>query len=192
MTMRDSVLRVKRTSMSIEKRLLSAPEPSDEDIRYFTDLCQCIGFVVLHWSLIEQQLDNWVNVCANNCGGKPFLGGKGVPQALKRKAIFLKRCLRGLPALAPFRDECIRLIGRILAASNKRHDLIHGAITELRPDPTTGAFSFRRIGYRGDDHTVTEFTVTPNDFHKFAPVLTDLVTDSITFSQKLGDRFLGC
>jgi hypothetical protein len=169
----------------------SPSEPTDVDIRYFADLCQCIGFVVVHWSLIEQQLDNWVNACANNAGGKPFLKDKGVPQALKRKATFIKRCLRELPALAEFRDECASLLSRVLSASNRRHDLIHGAITELRPDPATGAFKFRRIGYDGDDHTLTEFNVTPSDFRAFAPVLTDLVTDAIAFSQRLGDKFLG-
>jgi hypothetical protein len=87
-----------------------ANEPTDGDIRYFADLCQCIGFVVVHWSLTEQQLDNWVNVCANNAGGKLFLEGKGVPQALKRKATFIKRCLRELPDLSAFRDECAGLL----------------------------------------------------------------------------------
>lgn len=166
-------------------------EPTDEDIRYFADLCQCIGFVVVHWSLTEQQLDNWVNVCANNCGGKTFLEGKGMPVALKRKATFIKRCLREIPDFAPFREECASLLSRILSASNRRHDLIHGAITELRPDPTTGVFRFRRIGYDGDEHTLTDFTVSPNDFREFAPVLTDLVTDTIALSQRLGDTFLG-
>jgi hypothetical protein len=165
-------------------------EPSDEGIRYFADLCQVIGFVVIHWSLTEQQLDNWVNVCAHNVGGKPFLDGKGVPLSLKRKATFIKRCLRELPDLADFREECAGLLSRVLAASNRRHDLIHGAVTELEPDPLTGAFKFRRIGYDGDNHTFTEFTITPNDFRDFAPVLTDLVTDAIAFSQRLGDRFL--
>jgi hypothetical protein len=169
----------------------NSDEPTDEDMGNFSYLCQCIGFVVVHWTLTEQQLDNWVNVCANNAGGKLFLEGKGVPQALKRKATFIKRCLRELPDLSEFRDECAGLLSRMLSASNRRHDLIHGAITELKPDPVTGAFKFRRIGYVGDDHTLTEFTVTPNDFRAFAPVLTDLVTDSIAFSQKLGDKFLG-
>src|ERR1700686_602478 len=93
-------------------------EPTDEDIRYFADLCQVIGFVVIHWSLAEQQLDNWVNVCAHNAGGKPFLDGKGVPQALKRKVTFIKRCLREFPAIAEFRDECTDLLSRFLSASN--------------------------------------------------------------------------
>ena len=164
--------------------------PTDEDIRYFADLCQCIGFVVLHWSLTEQQLDTWISICVNNCGGTPLLDGASVPASLKRKARYIRRCLNRLPQLAPFRDDCRAILDRILAASNKRHDLIHGATTELRPDLTTGAFRFRRIGYTGNTHTVTEFTLTPNDFREFSPVLTDLVTDAIAFSRKLENTFL--
>jgi hypothetical protein len=165
--------------------------PTDEDIRYFADLCQCIGFVVVHWALTEQQLDNWVNVCFNNCGGSKFQKGRGVPRSLKPKLAFLNKCLKTVPALAEFREEGVDLLTRLSSASQTRHDLIHGAITELRPDPTSGAFKFRRIGYDGDLHTLSEFAITPNDFRDFAPVLTDLVTDSIAYSQKLGDRFLG-
>jgi hypothetical protein len=63
-----------RFSECRQRRHMSKPpqEPTDEDVRYFADLCQCIGFVVVHWSLTEQQLDNWVNVCFNNCGGSKF------------------------------------------------------------------------------------------------------------------------
>ena len=68
---------------------------------------------------------------------------------------------------------------------------MHGSLMELRPDPVTGAFKFRRIGYKGDLYLISEFTLTPNDFREFAPVLSDLVTDAIAFSQKLADRFPG-
>jgi hypothetical protein len=181
-----------RTSISFMIENSPQPqEPTDEDIRYFADLCQCIGFVVVHWSLTEQQLDNWVNVCFNNCGGSKFQNGSGVPRSLKPKLAFLRMCLKTLPALAEFRTEGVALLSRVSLASKRRHDLIHGAITELRPDPATGAFRFRRIGYDGNLHTLSEFTITPDDFRAFAPVLTDLVTDTIAFSQRLGDRFLG-
>jgi hypothetical protein len=76
-------------------------DDADENSGYFLDLCQCIGFVVLHWSLIEQQLDNWVNVCFINCGGKQFQQKGGVPRSLTSKTDFLKRCFNRLPVLAP-------------------------------------------------------------------------------------------
>jgi hypothetical protein len=182
-----------RFSECRQRRHMSKPpqEPTDEDVRYFADLCQCIGFVVVHWSLTEQQLDNWVNVCFNNCGGSKFQNGRGVPRSLKPKLGFLRKCLKTLPVLAEFRDEGVCLLSRVSSASERRHGLIHSAITELRPDPATGAFRFRRIGYDGDLHTISEFTITPNDFRAFAPILTDLVTHSIAFSQRLGDKFLG-
>ena len=61
--------------------------PTDEDIRYVADLCQCIGYVVVHWSLIENQLDNCVNVTFHNCGGSQFRKGTGVPRSLKQKLV---------------------------------------------------------------------------------------------------------
>src|SRR6266478_669089 len=115
-------------------------ESTDDDIRYFADLCQVIGFVVIYWSLVEQQLDNWVNVCFNNCDGSEFQNGRGVPRSLKPKLAFLNKCLKTLPALSDFRDDGVDLVSRVSSASARRHDLIHGAITELRPDPETGAF----------------------------------------------------
>jgi hypothetical protein len=80
----------------------------------FSYLCQCIGFVVVHWTLTEQQLDNWVNVCANNAGGKLFLEGKGVPQALKRKATFIG-ALESFPTTPRFATnapDCYRVCYR--------------------------------------------------------------------------------
>jgi hypothetical protein len=120
-----------------------------------------------------------------------FTWVRGVPRSLKPKLGFLRKCLKTLPVLAEFRDEGVCLLSHVLSASERRHGLIHSAITELRPDPATGAFRFRRIGYDGDLHTISEFTITPNDFRAFAPILTDLVTHSIAFSQRLGDKFLG-
>jgi hypothetical protein len=40
----------------------------------FLGLCQAIGYVVVHWALIEQQVDNWVNVSFINCGGSSLRG----------------------------------------------------------------------------------------------------------------------
>jgi hypothetical protein len=77
----------------------------EEELRYAVDMFQCIGFVAAHWSMTEQQLDQWVNICCHNCGGKPFLNGKGVPQALKKKVTFLKRCMGQFPDLAPYGNE---------------------------------------------------------------------------------------
>ena len=146
---------------------------------------------MVHWSLTEQQLDNWVNVCFNNCGGSKFQKGRGVPRSLKPKLEFLGKCFATIPRLAEFRAEGTGLLSRISSASRRRHDLIHGAISEMRPDSTTGGFKFRMVGYDGDLHTISEFNFTPTDFGECAPILSDLVTDVVVFSQKLGDRFLG-
>jgi hypothetical protein len=165
--------------------------PTDEDVRYCADLCQCIGYVVVHWSMLENQLDNCVNVTFNNCGGSVFQNGRGVPQSLKPKIAFLRRCFRTLSSLVEFRTDAVALLSRISSASKRRHELMHGSLIDLKPDPTTGAFRFRHVGYDGDFHTIREFSLTPNDFQAFASTLPDLVGDAIAFAQKLGDKFLG-
>jgi hypothetical protein len=66
----------------------------------------------------------------------------------------------------------------------------YDAINELRPDRTSGAFRFRRVGYQRELHTFKEFNFTPDQFAEFGPILTDLLTDTIVFSWKLGGRFL--
>jgi|SRR5256885_8096501 len=166
-------------------------EPIEEGMRYFTDLCTLIGFVVTHWSLAENQIDNWASVCFNDLGGAKFQKGAGVPRMLSSKVAFLKQCFKALPILADFRIDGLALLDRFSSAAKRRNDLMHGSLMELRPDPVTGAFKFRRIGYKGDLYLISEFTLTPNDFREFAPTLSDLVTDAISFSRKLADRFPG-
>ena len=166
-------------------------ELNDGNIRYVADLCQGIGYVVLNWSMLENQLDNCVNVSFNNCGGAVFQSGRGVPRSLKPKMAFLRKCFKTLPPLVEFRADALALLSRVSAASKRRHELMHGSLMDLKPDPVTGAFRFRHVGYDGDFHTIREFTLTPNDFQAFALTLPDLVGDAIAFAQKLGDRFLG-
>jgi hypothetical protein len=47
-----------------------ADDDSDDSLEEFFDLCKAIGYLVLHWAIIEQNGDNWVNVAFNDCGGK--------------------------------------------------------------------------------------------------------------------------
>ena len=164
-------------------------DPTDEDIRYVADLCQCIGYVVVNWSLVENQLDNCVNVAFNNCGGSVFQKGSGVPRSLKPKIAFLRRCFRRLTELAEFRDDGLALLTRVSGASKRRHELMRGSLVELRPEPITGAFKFRQIGYDGDIHTLREFTLTPSDFRELGSIPPDLVGDATAFAQRLGDKW---
>jgi hypothetical protein len=85
----------------------------------FSRLCQAVGFLVIDWALIEQQIDNWVNVSFNNCGGNSIHGHETIPHALKRKIDFLKKSFKTLPLLAPFASEGLNLLTRISTLSSQ-------------------------------------------------------------------------
>lgn len=125
-------------------------EPS-EDHSEFLGLCQAIGYIVVHWSIIEQQLDQWVSVAFNECGGQTRRRNQDIPTAFKRKRSFLNSCLRSIPLLESFKDEGLSLTTRMVPLAKMRNNLMHSAIGSLQPQD--GAFEFRLIGYGKDMHS---------------------------------------
>ena len=154
----------------------------------FRALCMAIGFVVVNWAVIEQQIDNLVNVAFINCGGKALRKSGDIPRSLKQKTDFLQDCFKKLLPLQPFADEGRDLLGRVNSLSTKRHDLVHGAVMSLTP--VNGSFQFRVVGYERENHTATEFTFHPDEFDTLGGLLGDLLTELIAFSQKLAKKFL--
>ena len=147
-----------------------------------------IGFVVVNWAVIEQQIDNLVNVTFKDCGGRDLRKKADIPRSFSQKAKFLKECFKKLGPLKPFAGEGLSLVGRACNLSVERHNLVHGAVTSLVP--VNGTFEFRKVGYEREDHTIEPFTWHPDDFSKLAKSLGDLTTDLIALSQKLADKFL--
>jgi hypothetical protein len=154
----------------------------------FRALCVAVGFVVLNWAIIEQQIDNWVNIAFINCGGRSLRGVDGIPRSFRRKAKFLKDSFRKLPSLSPFAAEGLALLARASVWADERNNLVHGGITSL--EPQNGAFQFRKIGYLKGNHTVSTFMFTPSDFSTLETALEELLTEQLAFSQKLADTFL--
>jgi hypothetical protein len=163
-------------------------EPHGEEHHDFIGLCQAIGFVVIHWALIEQQVDNWVDAVFHHCGGENLRKDKDIPRAFNQKRRFLIVCFKKLPSLAPFSREGQNLVTRLTELSVKRNDLIHGAITAL--SPVNGAFQYRIIGYEKQAHTLREFGFDLHDFSILERSLSDTLTEVIKFSEKLADTFL--
>jgi hypothetical protein len=163
----------------------SAPisEMSEERVVSWLGLFQALGFVVVHWGLIERQIDNWVGRLFLNFRGKEMRPKGDVPVFLKQKARFLSDCFKQIPELAELQPIAKSLIARIETVSKKRNDLIHGSINSLEPD--NGVFSFDKIDYLPQQQNLREFTASHADFQELLPVLTDLLVESIQFSQKL-------
>lgn len=69
----------------------------DDDHGEFLGLCQAIGYVVVHWSIIEQQLDQWVSVAFDECGGKNRRRDEDIPTGFKQKRTFFNGCFAEHP-----------------------------------------------------------------------------------------------
>jgi hypothetical protein len=165
--------------------LLSQTEIEHDDFRA---LCEAVGFVILNWSIAEQQLDNWVNVAFINCGGKALRRDGDIPRSFKQKTEFFTRCLKNLPTLNSFREEGAPLVSRLRDASNLRNSIVHGSIVSM--GNTDGIYRFRKVGYEKEIHTVEYFTFGPSDFFTLEKELGNLIAEQMAFSQKLADTFL--
>jgi hypothetical protein len=95
--------------------------------------------------------------------------------------------LHNIPLLKPFGDEGLSLTSRMVPLAKTRNNLMHSAIGSLRPQD--GAFEFRLVGYSKDMHTVQTWEFSLAQWPKLEKSLSDLVTDSIRFSQRLADTF---
>ena len=139
----------------------------ESEFAEFRELAEAVGYTTILWSQIERQLDNWVLIAYNRCGGKSI--SDEIPRAYAKKHVFLKKAFKLLPALAPFSGECLELLGRINALSELRHILTHGTLESLVPE--NGVFTFRRMLYGARAHQVQIATL---DLRDWPPIFTDL------------------
>lgn len=153
----------------------------------FRSLCMAVGFVVLNWGMIDQQIDILVNIVFRHCGGNRLRKDGDVPRAMKQKLTFLKQVFRSLPTLRPFAIEGRTLIKRIEERSRDRNDLVHGSIKQM--EPVDGIYEFHIVEYHRDGHSVRSFKFGPNHFSTYGEVHGDLLTELIQFSEKLGKQF---
>lgn len=155
----------------------------------FRSLCMAIGFVVLNWAIVEQQIDIWVNVAFKNCGGRALRKKDDIPRSFSLKVKFLKECFKKLTPLKPFATEGLELIKRASILACDRNKLVHAGLVSLKTE--NGAFQFRRIEYMKDEHAVSPSVFGPDDWTTLETALGDLIPEQLALSQKLADRFPG-
>jgi hypothetical protein len=161
----------------------------DEDAEYqeFLQLATAIGFVVINWSQIERQIDNWVMVAFNRCGGKTLSKKGRIPKMFTDKKEFLIRCFQKLPLLAPFKDEGLHLLNDALKISLKRNNFIHGTLNNLTA--TKGVFNFQRLVHGEKFHQVESFSYALSDWPALEQSILSLLRDSRVLSEKLAEAF---
>jgi hypothetical protein len=117
-------------------------------------LFRAIGFIVVQWGQAEQSLDLLVAALFQECGGKRLAKKNRMPFMLAPKLEFVRDCVTQLPKLASFREEGIALVSSFENLSEKRHDLIHGAVSSL--SPVDNAFPFLKLDVKDNIHHVRE------------------------------------
>jgi len=146
---------------------------SKEDEEFFAAL----GRLTISWARIELGLDCAVDVVHNVLGGQNV--NRTAPQtALSRKIEYLRKWAKTVPE-PTFRDAVPFLLADIEAASDTRHDLIHGVIIKM--EQGTGEAEMARIIHsRGSP--------TPSFEKKYFKVTTLDILRAAVAADKLGNR----
>jgi len=158
-----------------------SPKGTRYDDDELDSLFKAVGFVVVQWGQAEQSLDLAIAILYQNLGGKQC--SKRLPRMLEPKLEFLRKCLSQIPALARFQGEGEALVANFRKLSEKRHDIIHGAIASV--SATNGAFMFAKLDIKDDIHVLREFRFDAADFPALTRGLIDLGAQTTAFARRL-------
>lgn len=131
-----------------------------------------VGFIVIQWGHCEQSLELLVNTLFSEFGGNALPKRKRMPRQLSEKLSFVKECAAAIPELKPLRVEIERLAGAFEALTQKRHDLVHGALSDTAD--IDGVYSFIRLETHPDIHEIKDFKYDLRDFPSLAKELVGL------------------
>lgn len=160
----------------------SGIEYDDDDI---DTLFKTVGFVVVQWAQAEQSLDLIVAGLFQNYGGKRLARKNRLPVMLATKLEFLRKCLSQIPRLTSFKDEGAALVSNFNRLSQRRHDLVHGAVASL--SPVDGAFVFAKLDVKTDFHFAREVRLEASEFPSLTKDLIDLGASATNLASKIWD-----
>jgi hypothetical protein len=95
-------------------------------------LYTAVGHLVISWAFVDRALDFWIAIIFHDAGGKEI--ELQIPSAFDRKTKFLRRCFRRIEALSPFSEEALPYIEAACGFSNTRHFVVHGTMSDYRPE----------------------------------------------------------
>lgn len=150
-----------------------------------TSIYAAIGLVVSSWALVEQLLDICVHHIYYDYGGKSIAQTKGIPHTLNKKIEFLNDCFANddLPSLYPYKKLGMSFIPRINSLFDKRHNNVHGAISEL----TANYVIFRKFKSKSKDKfEYIKYKTT--ELLGYGKLMQDLAMDMAPYVQSLSDN----
>jgi hypothetical protein len=110
---------------------------------------------------------------------------KTIPKPLSVKVEFLTDCFKHVDSLAAFKDEALPILARFTALANKRHDVVHGAITSITSKD--GVFSLHKLDFEKQAIRLREVSF---DGHKFDALAKEIL-DLGGAAADLGNKLLG-
>jgi hypothetical protein len=147
-------------------------------------LYAAIGRLTISWAHVEAGLDYIVGTIHD-------IGGKNIepemPWALVRKIKYIRKCFQRIDALAEFQALGLPLLNRITDASDARHDIIHGSITEhIEGTDTAKMMRFLRLK---TGREMKFFTVRSLDVMREATNAAKLGNESLNLARALRLKF---
>jgi hypothetical protein len=142
--------------------------------------------------MLEQNVDMCVAMIYHGIGGRRMIDPR-IPRTMKGKLKFLQRAFKTLAVLRPYANDATALLEVAKRLSEKRNDVVHGALSEMTP--VDGKWSMSIFDYESPKdqthwHVVRAFTFSPKDFTEIDRELVPLVGRLAALGLKL-NRDLG-
>ena len=161
----------------------------DEEYQEFLSMAVTIGFLLLTWSKIERQIDNWCYCAFHKCDGEKLAKNDAIPKMFTKKKEYLTKCFKQLPMLSEFKDEGLVFLDDALQLSLKKNNFTHGTLDDMTP--VNGTYHFHRIHHNAKNYRVEQFTFAPRvEWPNLEKSLLALLGETAHFSDRLAKKFL--
>jgi hypothetical protein len=164
------------------------PETIDFPENDIGPLATAIGGLVLIWGTTEAGLNICVAAIFTAAGGKHH--AKEIPRNLSGKLKFLRRCLRKIKVLEPYKEEGLKIFSVTGQLGAHRNAIVHGFISEY--DARTEKFTFTGLGSEGGTPLITgQPKYTIGDIRKIGEDCMVHAPQLAGFSKRLVNAFVG-
>lgn len=151
-------------------------------------LATAIGSLVLMWGTTEAGINVCVATIFKASEGKHH--AKEIPRNLSGKLKILRRCLRKIEALGPYREEGLRIFATAGQFGDHRNAIVHGFLSDYNPE--TKKFTFTGLGSKGASPLITgqpEYSIS--DIVEIGQACSVHGAEVASFTKRLVDTFVG-
>jgi hypothetical protein len=151
----------------------------------YESMLKTVGFVVVQWAHCEQCLELLTSTLFGVYDGRKWSGKKRIPKPLSEKLAFVSACADKIPLLSKFKSEIEMLVLEFQSLLQKRHDLVHGALTDA--PIANGVFTFIRLETHPEIHELKEFQYDLKEFRALESALIHLGDNASKVARRVWD-----